>query len=469
MKIAIRSIKGRLFVWFFAFSSVLLIILGLSLYHKFKETIFNSVDNALHSKLQILKGLLHEEHDSIEFELDEVVLGEYSIPRSGHYYKIIMNGEVEFTSESLVDDDFDLVSGKLESYDEELMEKIYTSKGPADEPIRVLQHDFEFLNIPTSVFVAESISENLSMLNNIKLFFFIITPSSIFILGIVGLLIAKQSLKPLEKFSSAIETITHKTLSKRIESEAEVEELRSLADSFNAMLDRLQRAFETEQRIISDASHELKTPLSVIKAQCEVLLQKDRVKEEYIEAFETIKHSVETLNNLLNDLLSLSRLDSGILSAADFEILLVNDCIKNALHLVKVLAEEKNIHISTDTKENITIRGNKDRITEALLNIIENAVRYNKTGGSVEVSAFKDNTRAKITIKDTGIGIKNNDLKKIFERFYRVDASRSTEGTGLGLSIADTIVKAHSGSISVKSKQGEGSNFVITLPSDNTG
>ncbi len=469
MKIAIRSIKGKLFVWFFAFSSVLLIILGFSLYHKFKETIFSSVDNALHSKLQILKGLLHEEHDSIEFELDEVVLGEYSIPRSGHYYKIIMNGEVEFISESLVDDDFDLASGRLESYDEELMEKIYTSTGPADEPIRVLQHDFEFLNIPTSVFVAESISENLSMLNSIKLFFFIITPSSIFILGIVGLLIAEQSLKPLKKFSSAIETITHKTLSKRILSAVEAEELRSLADSFNAMLDRLQNAFDAEKRLVADASHELKTPLSVIKAQCEVLLQKDRAKEEYIEAFETIKHSVESLNKLLNDLMSLSRLDSGILSAADFEIVPVNDCIKNAIHLVKVLAEEKNIHISIDTKENITIPGNKDRITEALLNIIENAVRYNKTGGSVEVSAFKDNTRAEITIKDTGIGIKNNDLKKIFERFYRADASRSTEGTGLGLSIADTIVKAHSGSISVKSKPGEGSSFVITLPSGNTG
>lgn len=111
MKIAIRSIRWKLFVWFFAFTAALLIMLGFSLYHKFRETIFNSVDNALHSKQQILKGLLHEEHDTIEFELDEAVLGEYSIPRSGHYYKIIMNDKVGYVSESLVDDDFNLAAG----------------------------------------------------------------------------------------------------------------------------------------------------------------------------------------------------------------------------------------------------------------------------------------------------------------------------------------------------------------------
>ena len=307
------------------------------------------------------------------------------------------------------------------------------------------------------------------MLNRIKFFFLIITPSSIFILGLVGLLIVKQSLKPLEIFSSAIKKITHRTLSKRIDSESEAQELRSLADSFNAMLDRLQRAFETEQRIISDTSHEFKTPLAVIKAQCDVLLQKDRTKEEYIEAFGVIKHSVETLNKLLNDLMSLSRLDSGMLSAAGFNIVSIRDCIHKAVQLAEIFAKDKGVHIRADIKENITVLGNDERITETLLNIIENAIRYNKTGGSVEVSAFKDKNLTEIIIKDTGIGIKNDDLGKIFERFYRADASRSTEGTGLGLSIANVIIKAHGGAIRVKSELGKGSIFFITLPSGNVG
>ncbi len=464
MRIFQESIKGRLFIWFFTFSSAVLIILGLSIHHRSKQAILTSVDNMLHSKLQLLKGLLHEEHDTIEFELDEIVLGEYSIPRSGHYYKIMMSGEVEGASESLVDEDFDLTSGKLESYDELLGEKIYTSIGPAHEPIRVIQHDFEFLGIPTTIFVAESLAESLSIINSIKLFLLIITPLSISIIGILGMLIVKQSLKPLKVFASTIEKITHRTLRKRIDSEAEAKELRNLADSFNAMLDRLQKAFDAEQRIISDVSHEFKTPLSVIRTQCDVLLQKDRTKEEYIEALKTIKDSGKILNKFINDLLSLSRLDSGILASADFTTISINKCIQKAVQLVEILAKEKGIHISNDIKEKIDMSGNEERITEAFLNIIENSIRYNKKGGSVEISAFKDNSHVHILIEDTGTGIKNDDLEKIFERFYRVDSSRSTEGTGLGLSIAKVIIAAHGGKISVKSKFGKGSSFSITLP-----
>ena len=204
--------------------------------------------------------------------------------------------------------------------------------------------------------------------------------------------------------------------------------------------------------------------MSVIKTHCDVLLQKERTKEEYIEALKTINTVSTNMANLIKDMLSIARLDSGILSTDDFKIASLNECIQQAVQLTEPLAEKKLVNIKIFIEDSISMMGDKDRITEALLNIIENAVIYNKDNGSVEITALKSNGQINILIKDAGIGIKNGDLEKIFERFYRSDTSRSIEGTGLGLNIAKTIIEAHGGEIKVESEFGKGSCFTITLP-----
>ncbi len=464
MRLTPGSIKGRLFLWIFLFTSSLLMILGASLYYEFRDAIFNSIDNTLHSKLQIMKGLLHEEHDTIEFELDEIILGEYSIPLSGHYYKIEMNGQVEAASESLTDDNFNLTSGKLESHNEQLSEWIYTSTGPAGEPIRVVRHDFEFLDVPTTVFIAESIDESLSMLKSIKISFFVIASLSILIIGAVGFLIVRHSLHPLDVFSSKIKRITHKTLGQRIDVTHQAEEIKGLARSFNEMLDRLQRAFESEKRLIADASHELKTPLSVIKTEADVLLQKERTTEEYIKALNTIQASSGKMKKQINDMLTLARLDSGLLTSADFTTISITDCLENAIQIVDVLAEKKRIKITSSLRANASIRGDMNRLTEAFSNIMENAIRYSSDRGRVAISVSKKSNQTKIMIKDNGAGISQNDLDRVFDRFYRADTPRRTEGTGLGLSIAKAIIEAHNGNIKVESEVNKGSSFIVEFP-----
>ena len=230
------------------------------------------------------------------------------------------------------------------------------------------------------------------------------------------------------------------------------------------MLNRIQKAFEAEKRLISDASHELKTPVSVIKTHCDVILQKERTKEELLETLKTIKTVSENMGKLIKDLLSLARLDAGILSPANFKNISLNECIQQAIQLTAPLAEKKQVSIKTSLVDDINIIGDKDRITEAFLNIIENAVNYNKDNGVVEITTSANNNNVNISIKDTGIGIKGDDLERIFERFYRADASRSTEGTGLGLSIAKAIIEAHAGEIKAEGEFGKGSCFIITLP-----
>jgi heavy metal sensor kinase len=464
MKSLSHSIKGRLFLWTLFFITVLLIILSVLIYKEVKENIFLSVELVLHSKIQILKGLITEQDREIKLERAEVILGEYSIPRSGHYYKILIDGKVLATSPSLVEIGHDLALGKLESTNEELEEKIFTATGPDGEPIMVLQHDFEIFDKPASIFAAQTLEDRLKLLNRFNKFLIVTILTSIFIGASVSLWIAGHSLRQLKLFSSTIERITHKTLHERIDTESLVEEIKGIADSFNTMLSRIHSAFDIQKRLMADVSHKLKTPLSVIKAQCDVLLQKDRTKEEYTNALNTINSVSVSMKKLIDDMLSLTRIDSGTLLSTDFTPISINSCLSNAIKLAEFLAEKKGIKINAAFTDNVTISGDQNTLTEAFLNIIENAVRYTMTGGRVVISTFKDSSQVKIMIKDTGIGIEEDKLEKIFDRFYQIDASRSSESTGLGLSIAKAIIEAHGGEIRVTSEMNKGSCFSIILP-----
>lgn len=464
MKKILKSIKGQLFFWFFTFSLSILFAFGLFTYYEIKKIVLHSVDHTLHSKMQIITGLLHEEHGIVELELSEIISGEYSIPRSGHYYKVIMDGKVLSASPSLVDDNYDLTAGTLEYQDKKTGERIFTSTGPDGGSIRVLQHDLKFLGRNFSLFVAESLSDSLEMIAVFKRFLFTIIPAGVIVLSLVGLWIARQSLKPISIFSSRIENITHKNLNERIDTKNEAMELAVLAYSFNEMLDRIQKAFEAEKRLIADASHELKTPVSVIKTYCDVILQKERTKEELLETLTIIKTISENMGKIINDLLSIARLDSGILSPENFKDISLNECIRQAVELTAPVAEAKSVSIRTYLEDDIDISGDRDKLTEAFLNIIENAVNYNRPSGVVEIATIKKDNSVDISIKDTGIGIKEDDLERIFERFYRADTTRNINGTGLGLSITKAIAEAHGGEIKVESEFGRGSCFTITLP-----
>lgn len=300
------------------------------------------------------------------------------------------------------------------------------------------------------------------MIETFKRFLLIFILTGTVTLSLGGLWVAGQSLRPIKRFSSRIETITHRNLNERID--AEVEELAILADSFNEMLNRIRKAFEAEKRLISDASHELKTPVSVIKTHCDVILQKERTKEELLETMRTIKTVSEDMGKIINDLLSIARLDSGILIPANFKNTSLNECIQRAIELVIPLAEKRRVNITTSLTPDINILGDKDGIIEAFLNIIENAVKYNRDNGIVEIVAVIENKNVNISIKDTGVGIKKDELERIFERFYRSETVRNTEGTGLGLSISKAIIEAHGGMIKAESENGKGSCFTVIIP-----
>ncbi|MEW6054392.1 MAG: ATP-binding protein [Nitrospirota bacterium] len=458
------SIKGRLFLWIFFFITGLLIILGISIYQEVRKNIYLSVELVLHSKIQILKGLMTEKDGEIKLERAEVILGEYSIPRSGHYYTVLVNKKVLATSPSLVEIEYDLASGDFESSNGELKERVSTATGPAGELMMVIQHDFEIFGKPATIFAAQTLEDRIKLLDRFNNFLLGAILVSIFVVASVSLWITRRSLIPLKEFSSKIEKITHKTMSDRIEIELQAEEIKGLAKSFNAMLNRLEKAFDMKKRLIADVSHELKTPLSVIRAQCDVLLEKDREKEEYTHALNTVRDISGSMKKLIDDMLSLTRLDSGVILSSSFQSVSIPVCLSNAIKLAEVLAKKRRITIDAVFAEQTTVLGDQNALTEAFLNIIENAIRYNVAGGRVGISTFKDTDGIKIMVEDTGPGMAEDELEKIFDRFYQIDTSRGSESTGLGLSIARAIIEAHGGTIRVTSEIDKGSCFTISLP-----
>ncbi len=289
------------------------------------------------------------------------------------------------------------------------------------------------------------------------------TPVVIFLIGIVGYLISSHALQPLTAFADALERITHKNLEKRISPARFARELQFFVERFNSLLERLQAAFAAEKELIANAAHELKTPLAVIRAECDIALMKERSGEEYAESLREVRIVSDTMLRQVNGMLTLARIDAGILSTA-FQPVSMNRCLDNAVRLVAPLAKEHRVRIIQEKGEEASVLGDKDALTEAMSNLLENAVYYNHFEGSVSISLQRRDDQILLIIQDTGIGIPENELEQVFNKFYRSETVKTIKGTGLGLSITKAITLEHQGEIKVCNVASGGVCFTIMLP-----
>ncbi len=287
-----------------------------------------------------------------------------------------------------------------------------------------------------------------------------ILPAFIIIAAVGAYLISRKTMKPVENICRSAHEITDGTdLSKRIEMEKSAGEIYTLAETFNDMLARLQTSFENEKQFTSDASHELRTPLAVIKAECEYALSDNASEEDMLEALSSIDEQTDKMTKLVTALLTLSRTEQGDkrykLEDTDLSELVKKTCAD--------FVPAKNITLTADIEDNIIIPAQAQLISLMLENLLSNAVKYGRDGGHIEVRLKKDSGIV-FSVKDDGIGIKEEDLPKIWGRFYRADESRSREsGFGLGLSLVSQIAALHGGKVSASSVYGEGSEFTVTF------
>jgi signal transduction histidine kinase len=453
------SIKGRLFFWSFFCNTLVLLFISLIIYNQIKISVFRSVNDLLRSKAEVISNMLENDKKEINLELAEFVSGEYTVPGSGHYYKVNINGQKIIASKSLNTGNSNVLMISLES--EKPGEKIFSGIGPKGEKIRVLEKNIIFSGVPVKILAAETIEDSLDIIENSGKIIFTVFPLAILVIGLITYLIARKSLSPLEGFSQEVSLITHKNLDKRINLVNIPDELQELTNSFNNMLDRLKKAFDTEKFIISEASHKLKTPITVIKGYCDVILQREREKNDYIKTLQAIRKVTENISGLISGILSLTNLDSGHLSFQSFREISLKSCILNAVEISRYLANQKNLVLDLNIPGDILINGDEDKLTEALSNIIENAVKYNRANGEIRITLLENPGKAVVTVSDTGIGIDETETAKIFERFYRSEKVKNIEGSGLGLNIARLIIAAHNGTISVDSRLGQGTEFNI--------
>ena len=290
-------------------------------------------------------------------------------------------------------------------------------------------------------------------------------PGMVLVAALGGYSITRRGFRPVRDVIETVEEITSDgDLSRRVRIDKEHiesnDEIYKLAGTFNEMFDKLEGAFKQEKQFTSDVSHELRTPLAVIISQSDYAME----DEEYrVKALETINREARRMSNLVGRLLTLSRSDSGRLVLEKEQVDLSATC-RIVAEQQAAVAEQKNITVETDIKDDIFVTGDEPMIIRILLNLMDNAVKYGNEGGKVKMSLVKDDTYAVCVVEDDGIGISEENLEKIWERFYRVDTSRSEDSAGLGLAMVDALVKAHGGEVDVSSALGKGSCFKVSFP-----
>lgn len=459
-----RSISSRLFCWLFSVGMLGLLTGGIALYFEVQNIIYDSMDHTLESELEIFTGLLHVEGGDLEFEYAETIHGDYIVPRSGHYFQVYIDGEVIAESISLAGEPLALSPDGFILENQDLQHKIYRGVGPAGETLRMMERSLVFAEHPARIIVAQSDFESEQMLRLFRNFLLVSGIPGIFVLAFLGQIISHRSLRPLKEFSDRIDKIGEKNIDIRLPTSHQYQEIGRLTLAFNSMLDRLKKSLQAREELLSDVSHELKTPVAVIRSHCDIYLQKERPSEEYIDALEVIRESSDVLGMKINRLLATAQTEAELLNAGSLESLDLATCLRQARTTVEPLAQDPQIDITENLEPDLKIRGNSERLVEAFASLLENAIKYNRPGGKVIIQSEHHNNQAFISIKDTGCGIDPRDLGKIFERFYRGQHKKLADGNGLGLGLVKTIIEAHEGQIEARNRQNGGSCFSITLP-----
>jgi heavy metal sensor kinase len=284
--------------------------------------------------------------------------------------------------------------------------------------------------------------------------------------GLGGYALARRALAPIEEMACRAEQITSERLHERLPVGEVSDELGRLAKVFNNLLARLEQSFEQLRRFTSDASHEMRTPLTSIRSVGEVALQKDGSREEYRDTIGSMLEEVNRLTALVDSLLTISRADAGRIQLHP-TVFSAMDLAREAAGLFDVLIEEKGQRIAVAGDEGVSVSGDRVFLRQALVNIIHNAVKYSPVGGAISVGVhYEPAGNIRLEVVDSGPGIAPEHAEKVFDRFYRVDESRSREagGAGLGLAIAQWAVRLHGGNIQLLTTRGTGCTFQIYLP-----
>ena len=457
----VHSIKFRFTVWYLLVLAVLLTALSLGVHFYLGRTLYRGLDAALRVRSTQLCSLpaFYESmrQGELREKLGEIVAlyfysGEQLVEVSPRGLSIPVSEE--FISRA--------IAGTT------LVATVQTAEG---EGLRLLAVP---LNLalpgppptiePATLVIAHSTKQIDQALNRLLRTLFIAVPLALAVAAVGGLFLADRALQPVDRIAQTAREIGESDLSRRIHVDSQ-DELGRLAATLNGMIARLEQAFQRQKQFTGDASHELRTPLAVIEAESTLALSKDRPAGDYRQSLEIISQESRHMATIIDELLVLARADAGK-ERWDFTELDLRELITNLSTDVRVLCQEKGLAFDLGQMQPVTVRGDEAGLRQLFMNLFDNAIRYTNSPGTVSVSMRCEGPTAVVAVADTGVGIPAEDIPFIFERFYRVDQSRSQSGggSGLGLAICRHIAEAHGAKIEVESEVGVGSTFSVWLP-----
>ena len=450
------SIKKKLLIYSFFIQIIILAIFSFSLYKaleistldKFQATlkvIILDITDDLREKNTINDAVLNEEK---EYNFEPLYI---RILDNNTHKKIIQTTNFP---EDIENDDI---------YLNKLKENIITFEEQNNYLLSRIKIDF---NNSQKVIIEVATTKDMlwSHLDNLLYILSFIIPIVLIFAIIGGNFLIYKSFTPIEKVLEELKNITATDLSARLKSSNNQDEINELITEINNLLGRLESSFERISQFSSDASHELKTPLTIIKGEMEIALRKDRNIEEYKQSLKTSLDEVIVIEKTINDLLFLAKNEKDLI-LENMEVLYFDEIIDESINEVKNFAKLNNIKIKFDLIETSEFHGYSNLLKIAIKNILKNAIQFSHNNSEIIVKSYKEKDFFNISIQDFGIGIPLNEQEKIFEKFYRTDKSRSKNsgGTGLGMSIVKKIIHIHKGHIKVESIENIGTTIFISF------
>jgi heavy metal sensor kinase len=462
-----RSIRFRLTVWYAGLLAGMLVLFGASVYLGLSHYLEWTLKETLSQQAkQIGESWLGEVGVSGESYVAEEINEHFSPKVNGRFVRITRgDGSVMYLSDEPESKRFDpsrVPPLKAQADRESLREEHLT----ADSELMIFAMPFTSKDNGRYVIeVGASNQEIEAVLHGLLLAIAIGLPVAVSMAIAGGYLLMRRALRPVDEITQSAGRITSRNLGERLPVAETGDEIERLSVGLNRMIARLDESFQHVNRFSADASHELRTPLTILRGELEAAAQQEQITPELRETLGSALEETERLSGIVESLMAIARLDAGEarVELVHFDLA---ELTNSATEQMRLLAEDKNVGLLCEAEQTVRVEGDRARLKQVIVNLVDNAIKYTHSGGLVGVKVFTSNGHAVIEVNDNGAGIPPEALPHIFERFYRVDKARSRQmgGAGLGLSITKAIVTAHGGQVRVESVEGKGSRFLIELP-----
>ncbi len=464
----VRSIKLRLVGWYAGLLAVIFLLLCALLYLDLRNFLENSLRLAQTRRAhQLANALLAHVQQTGEPAVISEIKEWYAPETTDRFIRITRaNGSLLYRSEAPKDGSFNpsLVPALPLHPGADLIQQ---QKLPDGHTLLIAVLDYTPAGTPAYWVEFGALLDPVeSMLNHLFLQLALGLPLAVGIITLGGYWLVHRALRPVEQITRAAEQITQLNLSDRLPVTKSGDELERLSQALNRMIARLDDAVQNSRRFAADASHDLRTPLTILRGELENLVEDPALNAELRARLASLLEETIHLSRIVEQLFTLTQLDSGN-SCTDRQRFDLSELARTTAEQMSLLAEDKKISLTCQASQSVFIEGDRSRIKQVIVNLLDNAVKYTQSDGRILLRVDASNGHALLEVEDNGIGIPADALPHVFERFYRVDKTRSAEAesAGLGLSIVKSICTAHGAEVKVTSVPKVGSRFSVTLPS----